>query len=477
MISSVFISNKNGKLLLFKGYGGHTTQQDAAMFAQNMIQRSCQPYKPVQQFAFASFFRVRLDQFHLVASCHGDVNAMLVMQCLNDLRGAIVTLLEANVTEAALLGNTPVLHDMFDLAIDAGFPQDFYLHYLNYDHTREATSSLFRRGSADLSSYVGRYGVDYPKFIKSQRLTRHVDNLEDTSDPTLLKMRVEVPWRSEGITTRRSALALSVAECLSCSYSHVGELLHSEVTGSLTLECLISGRPTVSIRLNTDFTCSPTADAYTYVDNKSESAFPLPVGATAAAPMLDFKVDKTVNIRALLQTRCISLVPPHGMTTLMIYRCDIAGQLPFDIKPVLTRATKQLVYYHVTIQTRYHKKVVAHNLLLRIPLPDGAVNVEVINHVGQCQPKLALGALHWQLGKAHGGASYTLEFQCKLGKSMNEREPTLGPIAVEFALPNFSYSGLFVRSVTVANSAHRVSPSVHYSTTSGDFHYKLKYPS
>ncbi|GBE60353.1 AP-2 complex subunit [Babesia ovata] len=477
MISAVFISNCHGSLLFYRAFRGGGSRQDAVMYARNMIQRNLKPYKPIQQFGFATYFRIRLDGLHLVASCDGDVNAAHVMQCLVDIRDTIVTLLEARVTEAAVVKYATTLQELMDLAIDGGYPQDFYMHYLGPWAVKEMTTSLFKKNQPRVMHYLEGYGVDYHRYIKSQKPVFHSEkDLVATSDPEIQMQNIAVPWRVASSTSRKNELTLLVSECINCCYSHVGELLTREVAGSITMDCLMSGTPKVTIKLNTDFTNTHTQNAFKSVENKHDSNFALPAGAKLATNMLDFKVHKTVDIGWIMKTRQLTVVPQQGMTALMLYRCDISGELPFEVTPVITKATKQLVYYHVTIRTKFSKNVSANNLLLKIPLPPTTSNVEIINHFGHCQFNLALSSMHWHLGKACGGIKYTLEFQCKLARSLNDQDPAIGPIEVEFVMPNYSFSGLFVRDIEVTNTTHKTHKAVQYNASSGNYHYKLRFP-
>ncbi|CDR94473.1 clathrin coat adaptor subunit, putative [Babesia bigemina] len=477
MISAVFISNCHGSLLFYRAFRGGSSRQDAVMYAKNMIQRSLKPYRPIQQFGFATYVRVKLDALHLVASCDGDVNAALVMQCLVDIRDSIVTLLEAKVTAAEITRYATTLQEMVDLAIDGGFPQDFYMHYLGSWTVKDMTTNLFKKNQPKISHYLEGYGVDYGKYMKAQKMVFHSEkDLVATSDPEMQMQNITVPWRVASSTTRKNEITLFISECINCCYSHVGELLLSEVTGSITMDCSMPGTPKVAITLNTDFANSHERITYASVENKNESHFPLPSGAKVATTMQDFKVHKTVDILRMLRSKQITAVPPQGMTALMLYRCDVSGELPFHLKPVITRATRYLLYYHITIRTKFPKTVTANNVFLKIPLPATTSNVEIINHFGHCQFNLAGSSMHWHLVKTGGGMKYTLEFQCKLARSVSEQDPAIGPIEVEFVLPNFSFSGLFVRDIEVTNTAHKAHKAVQYNSSNGSYQHKLKFP-
>ncbi|ORM39389.1 AP-2 complex subunit mu [Babesia sp. Xinjiang] len=475
MISSVFITN-HGVPLLFRAYSGQSTRQDAVMYAKNMLHRSLWPYKPVQQFAFTTYCSVALDKFHIVAACNGNFNVTLVVQCLNDIRNAIITLLDSNITDATLLDNATMLHELLDLAIDAGYPQDFYLEYLSLVLTKETTSSIFKKNTTGFVSYMRKYGVNYQKFTKGKKLCSVSDDLGPSSNTELQVIKTKVPWRPSTLTTKKNYVFLLLSECINCCYSHAGELLETEITGSMLMDCQVSGEPTLEIKLNAEFSELITRKTFKYLDNNSESDFRPPNGAKFSTSFLDFKVDKTVNINSMLDRKIITMIPPQGVTMLMIYRCDNKGGLPFDITPVLTRATKQLVYYHVTIETKFDKRIHANNVALTIPLPENTANVEMINHAGPYQYKPAQNVMYWHPGKVYGKHILTLEFQCKIAKSINECRTALDPMQLEFELPNYSSSGLYIRDVTLINSTHKTNRDVLYNTANGKYYYKLKLP-
>ncbi|GFE54184.1 medium subunit of the adaptin 2 complex [Babesia ovis] len=475
MISSIFITN-HGAPLLFRAYSGECTRQDAVLYAKNAFNKSLGPFKPIQQFAFTTYISVELERFYIVASCNGNVNVMLVVQCLNDIRNAIISLLDSNITESNLLNNVTLLHELLDLAIEAGYPQDFYLQYMTGNATKEGLTHIFKKHNVDFVSYIQRYGVDYNKYIRSKKAIPQIDESGSPSSSMETPTRTKSTWKSPKLILRKNEVRLQVTECLNCCFSYAGELLHSEATGSITMECVITGGLNLDIRLNTDFTSTSTRNDYKRLDFANEIEFPPPSGATVSTTLTDFKVDRIVNIESMLATKKICLTPPQGTTLLAIYRSEINGQLPFKIKPVLTRTAGQIVYYHITVETHFCKKLYATNVALNIPLPENTANVDIITHSGHCLPKLAQNVLHWHMGKVYGNTVLTLEIQCKLLKSYTDKNTTLEPLELFFELANYSLSGLYVRNLSVTNNVHRTVKNVHYNTLNGEFHYKLKLP-
>lgn len=476
MISTVFLTNEHGKILLFRDYRGENTRYDACIFACNVIRQHSRPFKPVEQFGFATYCKVSLGCCCLVACCHGNSNAVLVLQWLMDIRKWISKILGSEFEERAILENACVIYELLDHAIDAGYPQDFYIHHLARVVPNKTIKNVFSKQNSVESNYLQDYGVDYGKQLKEEIVASYLNaNLVMTSDPTLDKLQLEVPWRLCENKRRRNRIAVSLSECVQCYYSHVGEMLTSEITGAISLQCQLSGTPSVEIRLNTDFVRTTTPKVYKYMTNNNESEFDLPLGARMAACMLDFKVDKTVDIEAVGNWKVIRTVPAQGATILMIYRTVNTGQSPFEIKPIITKVTNNLLFYHVTLVTKY-QNMNATDVMLEIPLLENTSSVDVIYLNGHCYPMLAFNYMHWIIGKASGGSIYTLEFQCKLYNSLTASKPTLGPIKLDFMLSHFSISGLYVRSVTIKNATHRTIKGVRYSTKSGNFHHKVRFP-
>ncbi|EDO07365.1 Adaptor complexes medium subunit family protein [Babesia bovis T2Bo] len=473
MISSVFIVY-HGSPLLYRAYREECTRQDAVLFAKNVYNKSLGPYKPIWQFGFTTYVSVEMGSFYIVASCNGNINAALIIQALCDIRTAIVRFMDFNINETSILNNLFLIHEILDIAIDAGYPQDFFINYITGVPHRESSLSLCKKKLLHIRSYLEGYGVDVNHYLKSG-VVRHSEEAATPTSSIEVSPKMKF-WKTPKLLTRKNDVAFSVTECINCCLSYAGEVTLCQTTGSITMDVYTVDDMSMEITLNTDFIKLPSMNHCKKLEAINDLEFQPPAGAFISTTLTDFKVDKSIDISSMIRQKRISVSPSSGMTVLLLYRTENQTKLPFVITPILTKASSQVLYYHISMETNFPKKTFATNVGMDIPLPINASHVEIISNAGQCQIKIAENMVHWHLGKVYGQTILSMEFHCRLTKSITGVSTHLSPLALHFDLPNYSFSGLYIRDVKITNTQYKTIKSVSYTTVNGEYHYKLKLP-
>ena len=130
-----------------------------------------------------------------------------------------------------------------------------------------------------------------------------------------------VSWRSEGIVHRKNEIFLDVVERLSLLVSSTGQVLRSEIRGSLFMKSFLSGMPDLRLGLNDKLQLQAkgaTAAGYVFINKTIIELIVLFCFRAAAAKqgksveMEDVKFHQCVRLSRFENDRVISFVPPDG---------------------------------------------------------------------------------------------------------------------------------------------------------------------
>lgn len=133
------------------------------------------------------------------------------------------------------------------------------------------------------------------------------------------KKKIEVPdninesvkWRKEGIKYRKNECYMDVVEKLNMTVSESGNVIKSEVLGTLQMNTQLTGMPELKLGLN------------------DQTLFEMQGKSTLNTVNLeDIKFHNCVRLNRFEADRSISFIPPDGEFELMTYRIDM------EVKPL-----------------------------------------------------------------------------------------------------------------------------------------------
>lgn len=115
-----------------------------------------------------------------------------------------------------------------------------------------------------------------------------------------------VSWRREGIKHNKNEIFLDVIERLNLLVSSQGNVLKSEILGTVRMKSFLSGMPELKLGLNDKVLFEMT-------------------GRTTRGKLIemeDIKFHHCVRLNKFEAERTISFIPPDGEFELMTYRLD-----------------------------------------------------------------------------------------------------------------------------------------------------------
>lgn len=138
-------------------------------------------------------------------------------------------------------------------------------------------------------------------------------------------MNEHIKWRKEGIKYKKNECYMDVVEKLNMTVSESGNVIKSEVIGSLLMNTQLTGMPELKLGLN------------------DKELFEMQGKSTLNTVHLeDIKFHQCVRLARFENDRSITFVPPDGEFTLMSYRIDMEVKPLFyiDVQPVSISGTR-----------------------------------------------------------------------------------------------------------------------------------------
>lgn len=275
-----------------------------------------------------------------------------------------------------------------------------------------------------------------------------------------------VSWRGEGISYRKNEAFLDVVESVNLLVSPTGQVLRSEVLGSVQMKCYLSGMPELRLGLNDKVVFDPHGGA--------GNGAPVGGGGSArgrAIEMEDVKFHQCVRLSRFENDRTISFIPPDGEFELMSYR------LSTQLKPLIWVDCRIVNYSSSRIEivakarAQFKKRSSANNVEIFIPVPEDADSPRFRTSTGSVKWRPESSAIVWKIKQFGGGREFSMHAELGLPSVKDDGENTKlkRPINVSFTIPYFTTSGIQVRYLKIIEPKlqYQSYPWVRYITKSG----------
>lgn len=172
-------------------------------------------------------------------------------------------------------------------------------------------------------------------------------------------MTSAVSWRSEGIKYRKNEVFLDVIESLNLLVNSNGNVVQSEIVGSVKVRCFLSGMPELRLGLN---------DRVLF-----ESAGRSGSRSAKTVDLEDVKFHQCVRLAKFETERTISFIPPDGEFELMSYRISPSSMKPLIwVECIIEKWSSSRIEYLIKAKSQLKKKTNANNVEIIIPVPEDA---------------------------------------------------------------------------------------------------------
>lgn len=275
-----------------------------------------------------------------------------------------------------------------------------------------------------------------------------------------------VGWRPEGIVHRKNEIFLDVVERLSLLVSSTGQVLRSEIRGTLYMKSFLSGMPDLRLGLNDKLMLNATGKGAQGKGGK-------------AVEMEDVKFHQCVRLSRFEHDRTISFIPPDGSFELMTYRMNTTVKPLIWAEVTFESQTRSKLEFLVKVRSQFKSRSTANNVEVVIPVPDDVASPQFKASVGTVTYVPDKDCIIWSIKSFYGGREHTLKAQFSLPSTSKsgESDGWKKPMEVRFEIPYFTVSSLSIRYLRIVEkSGYSALPWVRYLTQAqpGDYLLRMK---
>ncbi|XP_076035225.1 adaptor protein complex 1, mu subunit isoform X1 [Oratosquilla oratoria] len=419
-ISAIYILDVKGKVLISRNYRGDIEMGVIEKFMPLVMEReddgNMAPIVQVKQMmSEATFCFVKVSNLYVVSSTQINANVTLVFAFLHKLVSVMQEYFK-ELEEESIRDNFVIIYELLDELLDFGYPQ--------------TTDSKI------LQEYITQEGH---KLEIAQRPPPAVTNA--------------VSWRSEGIKYRKNEVFLDVIEGVNLLANSNGNVLRSEIVGSIKMRVYLSGMPELRLGLNDKVLFESTGR-----------------GKSKSVELEDVKFHQCVRLSRFENDRTISFIPPDGEFELMSYRLNTHVKPLIWIESVIERHAHSRVEYMVKAKSQFKRRSTANNVDIVIPVPNDADSPKFKTSVGSVKYTPEKNCVVWTIKSFPGGKEYLMRAHFGLPSVEGEETEGKPPIQVRFEIPYFTTSGIQVRYLKIIEkSGYQALPWVRYITQNGDY--------
>ncbi|PRT52644.1 AP-1 complex subunit mu-1 [Wickerhamiella sorbophila] len=435
MASAVFFLDQKGKPLLSRNYRGDIPMSAVEKFPLLLmeVEDETAVVPPCLSHEGVNYLYITHNNLYLLALTKRNSNAMEILLFLHRLKDVLIEYFK-ELAEESIRDNFVVIYELLDEMMDYGYPQ--------------ITETKI------LKEYITQHSRIFELVVPQAQARPPV------------AVTNAVSWRSEGITYRKNEAFLDVVESVNMLCSPTGQVLRSEILGSVQMKCYLSGMPELRLGLNDrvifDHQANTTGKQMATGSGKSGGR---------AIEMEDVKFHQCVRLSRFESDRTISFIPPDGEFELMSYRLNT------NVKPLIwvdckvTKHATSRIEILVKVKGQFKKRSTANNVEITIPVPDDADSPKFKTTTGTVKWRPEKSSIVWKIRQFGGGREFAMRAELGLpavqASDATESKP---PIQVTFNIPYFTTSGIQVRYLKIIEPKlqYQSYPWVRYITKSGD---------
>uniref|UniRef100_UPI00358EC070 AP-1 complex subunit mu-1 isoform X1 n=1 Tax=Myxine glutinosa TaxID=7769 RepID=UPI00358EC070 len=420
--SAVFILDLKGKVLICRNYRGDVDTSQIEHFLPGLTDKEEEGnVSPILAHGPVRFLWIKHNNLYLVATTKKNANVALVFAFLYKLV-QVFTEYFKELEEESIRDNFVIIYELLDELMDFGFPQ--------------TTDSKI------LQEYITQEG--HKLDVGAPRPPATVTNA--------------VSWRSEGIKYRKNEVFLDVIESVNLLVSANGNVLRSEIVGSIKMRVFLSGMPELRLGLNDKVLFENTGR-----------------GKSKAVELEDVKFHQCVRLSRFENDRTISFIPPDGEFELMSYRLNTHVKPLIWIESVIEKHMHSRVEIMIKAKSQFKRRSTANNVEIQVPVPNDADSPKFKTSVGTVKWLPEVGSILWSIKSFPGGKEFLMRAHFGLPSVEADNQEGKPPITVKFEIPYFTTSGIQVRYLKIIEkSGYQALPWVRYITQNGDYQLRTQ---
>lgn len=326
-------------------------------------------------------------------------------------------------TEEALKDNFTIVYEILDEMIDFGYVQTTDEKYLQ--------------------KHVLQKGVD---LFSSEKIT-YTEPSED------------IPWRRENIFHAKNEVYLDVVERINATFDEEGKVILSEISGSILVNCRLSGMPVVNVGLN-DGLMLPTKD---YEEEKEN------------VNLENINFHPCVDLSQFEHNRTISFIPPDGSFELFSYIFQENIIPPLFVNCEVEEYSGTRVVYKIKAVSKLTKDFPIVDVFISVPIPEDADSPVFKTKHGSVKYFPEENVFVWKIKTIPFGKEIEVFAQIGLPRIRVTSRVQKKPLLVKFRSPYFCLSGLQIKYLKITErSGYQSMTWVRYLTKEGNYSVWLK---
>eukprot|EP01135_Chromosphaera_perkinsii_P010490 Nk52_evm1s2151 gene=Nk52_evmTU1s2151 len=420
--SAIFMMDLKGKVLICRNYRGDIPMKLMDKFLPLVLESEEEGVStPIVQYEDTTFAYIKYNNIFVVGVTRKNANIGLIFVFLHKLVEVFKEYFK-EVEEESIRDNFVIIYELLDEIMDFGYPQTTEGKILQEYITQE--------------SYQMEVAPRVPVTVTNA-----------------------VSWRSEGIKYRKNEVFLDVIESVNMLASASGNVLRSEILGSIKMRVFLSGMPELRLGLNDKIVFEQTGKN---------------LGRNKSVELEDVKFHQCVRLSRFENDRTISFIPPDGEFELMSYRLNTHVKPLIWIEALVEKHQHSRVEYMIKAKSQFKRRSTANNVEIAIPVPSDADSPKFKTTIGTCKYAPEKNCIIWSIKAFPGGKEFLMRAHFSLPSVTGEEIDERPPVNVKFEIPYFTTSGIQVRYLKIVEkSGYQALPWVRYITQNGDYELRM----
>jgi len=230
-ISAIYFLDQKGKIIISRDYRGECGANITDKFQRKVLEQDERLMKPVFTEKDITYIWIKVNNIFMVSVAKGNPNVAMVLTFLYKVRDVFCSYFK-ELEDESLRDNFVITYELLDEMMDHGYPQITEVKVLQEFIKTEANKMSKQLGPGNLG-------------LKQRTNTDQSMNL---AVPTAASNVVS--WRTDGIKHAKNEIFLDVVERLNILVSNAGNVLRSEILGTIKMRSSLSGMPELKLGLN-----------------------------------------------------------------------------------------------------------------------------------------------------------------------------------------------------------------------------------
>mmetsp|Transcript_23232 Transcript_23232/g.30086 ORF Transcript_23232/g.30086 Transcript_23232/m.30086 type:complete len:442 (-) Transcript_23232:118-1443(-) len=437
MLKSLFILGSGGEVVIERHWRGQTPRSVCDYFWDEVNKHETKvEVPPVLQMSQYYLISVLRGEVFFLAPLTRETPPILVIELLHRIADTFCDYFGGNCDETSLKDNFSLVYQLLEEMLDYGLPL--------------TTEPNALKAMIAPPSVMGRL----------QSMATGKSSISDVlPDGTISSM----PWRKAGVKYAQNDIYLDIIEEVDSIVDKSGQVISSEVTGSIQANCRLSGIPDMCL----SFTDPEVID--------------------------DCSFHPCVRYNRFERDRVVSFVPPDGHFELMRYRVNTATNVaaPLYLTPQISlrdetnphrgrihlqlghKATSSLILPgggSTSLGARNQSQCQIEDVVVEVPFPKCVKTATLNATVGSCLYDEASKIAKWNIGKLNpNSAKHIAQLSGSMVIQGNAQDAELPTIIVHWKVPVASVSGIQIAALQLTNEKYRPYKGVRTLTKSGRF--------